>query len=188
MDGPWPPQEKGNRSNLPRRPEGRRARMGSVPFFLPKGSPAIRPRGRPCWPTRFAMATNCAGCWTCRRGRRQAAAGSPCSSRGPTSRESAERTPGTPCCCKSCLVWRRVLPPPDSRPTRWASRRRQGPCLLAGTPADPYIVATGRCTVHCRFCFRRDFPYPTPDAEPEAPDQAVDQAVAQLPPIRRSAR
>jgi len=35
------------------------------------------------------------------------------------------------------------------------------PGLLAKYQGRSLIVATGACGVHCRFCFRRHFPYPT---------------------------
>ena len=58
------------------------------------------------------------------------------------------------------------------------SAGRQGPGLLGKYPGRSLIVTTGVCAVHCRFCFRRHFPYPTPDAEPEALDQAIGQIAA----------
>ena len=35
-----------------------------------------------------------------------------------------------------------------------------GPGLLRKYPGRLLIVTTGGCAVHCRFCFRRHFPYP----------------------------
>lgn len=52
---------------------------------------------------------------------------------------------------------------------------RVGPCLLAKYPGRSLIVTTGVCGVHCRFCFRRHFPYLTADAEAKALDQALAQ-------------
>ncbi|MCX7426088.1 MAG: EF-P beta-lysylation protein EpmB [Planctomycetia bacterium] len=58
------------------------------------------------------------------------------------------------------------------------SAARRGPGLLGKYPGRSLIVTTGVCAVHCRFCFRRHFPYPSHDAEPEALDQAVRQIAA----------
>jgi EF-P beta-lysylation protein EpmB len=58
------------------------------------------------------------------------------------------------------------------------SAGRRGPGLLGKYPGRSLIVTTGECAVHCRFCFRRHFPYPATDAEPEALDQAVAHIAA----------
>ena len=55
---------------------------------------------------------------------------------------------------------------------------RQGPGLLGKYPGRSLIVTTGVCAVHCRFCFRRHFPYPTPESESEALDQALAHLAA----------
>jgi len=41
------------------------------------------------------------------------------------------------------------------------------PGLLAKYQGRSLIVATGACGVHCRFCFRRHFPYQTAPATPD---------------------
>jgi L-lysine 2,3-aminomutase len=58
------------------------------------------------------------------------------------------------------------------------SAGRRGPGLLGKYPGRSLIVTTGVCAVHCRFCFRRHFPYPMPDAGREFLDQALGHLAA----------
>ena len=53
------------------------------------------------------------------------------------------------------------------------SADRQGPSLLGKYPGRSLIVTTGVCAVHCRFCFRRHFPYAMPGGGSEALEQAL---------------
>ena len=39
------------------------------------------------------------------------------------------------------------------------ARRQPAPGLLAKYPGRVLLVATGACAIHCRYCFRRHFPY-----------------------------
>lgn len=39
------------------------------------------------------------------------------------------------------------------------ARRQRVPGLLAKYPGRVLLVATGACAIHCRYCFRRHFPY-----------------------------
>lgn len=39
------------------------------------------------------------------------------------------------------------------------ARRQPAPGLLAKYPGRVLLVATGVCAIHCRYCFRRHFPY-----------------------------
>jgi L-lysine 2,3-aminomutase len=41
---------------------------------------------------------------------------------------------------------------------------RRAPGLLQKYRGRALLIATGACAVHCRYCFRREFPYADPDA------------------------
>ena len=74
------------------------------------------------------------------------------------------------CCCKFSLA-RRNWPPSRwalgrglfTTPTHEAEIFLRTPGLLGKYTGRVLIVASGVCAVHCRFCFRRHFPY-TPGA------------------------
>ena len=158
MDGPWPTQR---------------------PIPKSEGNPATRRRGRPCWPTRSATRANCAGCWTCRRGRPAPEGRFPLLVPRPYVARIRRADPRDP-------LLLQILPRPEesiatprfSADPLGESAARRGPGLLGKYPGRSLIVTTGVCAVHCRFCFRRHFPYPTPDAEPEAVDQALAHVAA----------
>ncbi len=40
------------------------------------------------------------------------------------------------------------------------ARARRAPGLLQKYRGRALLIATGACAVHCRYCFRREFPYP----------------------------
>jgi EF-P beta-lysylation protein EpmB len=61
----------------------------------------------------------------------------------------------------------------------------QEPGLLARYASRVLMVTTGACAVHCRFCFRRHFPYREPDAtlrrwEPALARIAADPSVHEV--------
>jgi len=55
--------------------------------------------------------------------------------------------------------------------------------LLRKYPGRALIVATGACAVHCRFCFRRHFPYASSPKPPRRWDSALKRIAAD-PSIR----
>ena len=48
------------------------------------------------------------------------------------------------------------------------------PGLLSKYRGRSLIVTTGRCGVHCRFCFRRHYPAPTLDGDEDRLERALD--------------
>jgi len=54
--------------------------------------------------------------------------------------------------------------------------RRIGPGVLHKYQGRALLIATGSCAVHCRYCFRRHFPY----AEETAASQGWTQAIAAI--------
>ena len=57
------------------------------------------------------------------------------------------------------------------------------PGVLWKYPSRVLIVATGVCAVHCRFCFRRHFPYSTVQQHERRWEQALEQ-IASEPSVR----
>jgi len=57
------------------------------------------------------------------------------------------------------------------------------PGVLWKYPSRVLIVATGVCAVHCRFCFRRHFPYCTVQQQERWREQAL-QKIASEPSVR----
>jgi len=55
-------------------------------------------------------------------------------------------------------------------------QRMASPGLLHKYPGRALLVATGACAIHCRYCFRRHFPY----AEAGLSGHQLDQALAWL--------
>lgn len=51
---------------------------------------------------------------------------------------------------------------------------RQVPGLLQKYPGRALLIATGACAVHCRYCFRRHFPYSDETASNQAWQPALD--------------
>jgi EF-P beta-lysylation protein EpmB len=49
----------------------------------------------------------------------------------------------------------------------------QGPGLLRKYAGRALLVTTGACAVHCRYCFRREFPYGNHSLTPAAMDRAL---------------
>ena len=68
--------------------------------------------------------------------------------------------PAIPCYCKCCLVAEELNWPTeftaDPVGDRLAGRK---PGLLSKYSGRVLLVTTGVCAVHCRYCFRRHFPY-----------------------------
>ncbi len=58
-----------------------------------------------------------------------------------------------------------------------------GPGLLRKYRGRVLIVATGQCSVHCRFCFRRHFPYHSGDEQPPLSDGCLKR-LAETPSLR----
>ena len=81
---------------------------------------------------------------------------------------------------------RQVLPLADeldSPPGYSADPVGDGPAKLAPGLLQKYasralIVATGACAVHCRYCFRREFPYDETPKSPAAWQGAIDRIAA----------
>jgi len=48
------------------------------------------------------------------------------------------------------------------------------PGLLHKYPGRALLIVTGACAIHCRYCFRRHFPYADSNASPEQWKQALD--------------
>lgn len=56
------------------------------------------------------------------------------------------------------------------------------PGLLHKYPGRALLISTGACAVHCRYCFRREFPYPEQNARNNAWEPAL-QAINADPSI-----
>jgi EF-P beta-lysylation protein EpmB len=56
--------------------------------------------------------------------------------------------------------------------------RTRGPGLIHKYPHRVLLIATGSCAVHCRYCFRRHFPYTEELAAREQWRDAIDQIAA----------
>jgi len=52
---------------------------------------------------------------------------------------------------------------------------RQGHGLLHKYSGRSLLIATGACAIHCRYCFRRHFPYPDETASSHSWQGAIDQ-------------
>lgn len=57
-----------------------------------------------------------------------------------------------------------------------ASMASQG--LLHKYQGRALLITTGACAVHCRYCFRRHYPYSEASAKPSALDEALDYIAA----------
>ncbi len=55
---------------------------------------------------------------------------------------------------------------------------RQGPGLLRKYRGRALLIATGACAVHCRYCFRRHFPYENESASARSWQPALDLLAA----------
>ena len=132
---------------------------------------------------RCAIRTNCAGCWTCRTEIAQAAR----TSAGTVSAVRAARIcgpdaagrPGRSAAATGAAVGRRDAEVPGfvADPVGDAAATRQ-PGLLQKYQAACCSITTGTCAVHCRYCFRRNFPY---DESPRSLDDwrpALDEIAA----------
>ncbi len=63
----------------------------------------------------------------------------------------------------------------DTRPIRSTTRRpRFLPGLLQKYASRALLVTTGACAVHCRYCFRREFPYSEIPKSPSAWQPAIE--------------
>jgi KamA family protein len=78
----------------------------------------------------------------------------------------------------------------ECRPVEGFSGDPVGECqsLYGGAMLKKYhgralLVATGQCAVHCRFCFRRHFPYASTGPETSQAEAALER-IAQDPTIR----
>ena len=62
--------------------------------------------------------------------------------------------------CGKFFLWPPNQPPcPAIRTTRLPRPRPNAPGPVAKYPGRALLVTTGACAVHCRYCFRRHFPY-----------------------------
>ena len=127
-------------------------------------TPPAGPPGNPCWPRRFAVLANSAACWGWTPPWRPRPAGGRrsfrCWFRGRSWPASVPATRPTRSCRRSCPG----RPKRPRRPATGRSARRGrgplcGPGLLRKYQGRILMVATRSCAVHCRFCFRRHFPY-----------------------------
>lgn len=57
-------------------------------------------------------------------------------------------------------------------------KSRQGPGLLQKYHGRALLIATGACAVHCRYCFRRHFPYEDESASARSWQPALDALAA----------
>lgn len=55
---------------------------------------------------------------------------------------------------------------------------RQTPGLLHKYHGRALLIATGACAVHCRYCFRRHFPYADESASPRGWEEAIGHLAA----------
>ena len=107
---------------------------------------------------------NCVGCWTCRRNSqpRQPPQHNRfrCSCRGPFWPACGAAIRPTRCCARFCRWIRKPLRPTgftvDPVGDGFATLQ---PGLLQKYYGRALMVTTGACAVHCRYCFRRHFPY-----------------------------
>ena len=100
-----------------------------------------------------------------------------CACRAGSSRACAAAIRPIRCCCRCCRRPRSSAKCPVSRATRSAiSTRAPGAACCASTVAGRCLIATGSCAVHCRYCFRRHFPY----AEETAAADRWQAAIAEL--------
>jgi len=53
------------------------------------------------------------------------------------------------------------------------------PGLLQKYPGRALLITTGACAIHCRYCFRRHFPYGQAPKSPDAWDPALAQLAAE---------
>ena len=127
--------------------------------------PAPAPTGNRSWPTRSAARPNFAGCWgfdpALAAEAERAAGGLPLLVPRPY---LARIRPGDPADPLLLQVLPRAAEMPrrarlhapirSARPTPCC-----GPGLLRKYQGRILMVTTGACAVHCRFCFRRHFPY-----------------------------
>ncbi|MFN4263610.1 MAG: EF-P beta-lysylation protein EpmB [Thioalkalivibrionaceae bacterium] len=51
---------------------------------------------------------------------------------------------------------------------------RKGPALLQKYAHRALLLASPTCVIHCRYCFRRSYPYDGAGADPRALEQAID--------------
>ena len=104
----------------------------------------------------------------------------PCSPPGPISPAWPRATRPTPCCGK-CFLWRTnwIDQPGVYRRSRG---RRQRPQLSAGLlqkyDGRALLITTGACAVHCRYCFRRHYPYSESPRSPDDWQPAIDRIAA----------
>ncbi|MCR6496663.1 KamA family radical SAM protein [Thermomonas sp. S9] len=71
----------------------------------------------------------------------------------------APATRTTRCCARCCRCWTRSAWCPASDWTRWAILARRGGGVIHKYNGRALLIATGSCAVHCRYCFRRHYPY-----------------------------
>ena len=129
---------------------------------------------------RFAIRTNYAGCWSCRRNSRRQQ-GMRYGSFRYLCREGFWRGCGSViqtirCCGKCCLSAEELEDVPGfvTDPVGDAAAERL-PGLLQKYQGRVLLVTTGTCAVHCRYCFRRHFPYAEAPRSIDAWQPALDE-------------
>ncbi len=123
------------------------------------------------------------GCSSCRRnsnvGRVQPSRIFRCSFRGRFWHESVRRTRPIRFFGKCCRWKQKHLPSKALRPIPSTIARRPSSQGLLGKYAGRVLmVTTGACAVHCRYCFRRHFPYQTTPKSLDAWQPAIEQIEA----------
>ena len=84
-----------------------------------------------------------------------------CACRAATWRACAAATRTTRCCARCCRCDAETARDPGLRaPTRCGDLQAlRATGLLHKYHGRALLVTTGACAVHCRYCFRREFPY-----------------------------
>ena len=169
--------------------------------MIPAAPPPCSPRpcagrrraGSSCGARPCATRANCWRCsaWTrwpraCRMPPRRS---SRCACRAASSRACATAMPHDP-------LLRQVLPLDDEDAARAGLRRSTRSATRAaraGARRDlqkyrgrALLVATGSCAVHCRYCFRRHFPYAERNRRAPAAGARPSRCIARRPEHRRS--
>ena len=100
-----------------------------------------------------------------------------CACRAASSRACATAIRTTRCCGRCCRWTTRTAPCRASASTRSATRAARTPHgVIQKYRGRALLVATGSCAVHCRYCFRRHFPYAEETAAAGGWREAVDRA------------
>ncbi len=90
----------------------------------------------------------------------QPSASSRCGCRAASSPACAMAMPTTRCCVRCCRWTMKIASCPDSGCDAVGDgEARRGGGLIHKYQGRALLIATGSCAVHCRYCFRRHYPY-----------------------------